>query len=125
MRIKTYFSILLIGIFALSVFMISPSVYAGDYVNLTKAKLGGEFKDQLKSVYEAWDKYAKDAKKMYPEQVAEVQAQITIAEAAAAENDMPKFKKEMKKLKKAPKFLKKLAGKSKTFLSPQGLEGFK
>ena len=119
---KTYFSILLIGIFALSIFMISPSVYAGDYVNLTKAKLGGEFKDQLKAVYTAWDKYAADAKKIYPEQVAEIQAQIAIAEAAAAENDMPKFKKEMKKLKKAPKTLKKLASRTKEYFAPRGLE---
>lgn len=122
MKLKTYFSILLIGIFAFSILMISPVVYAGDYVNLTKVKLGGEYKDQLKAVYVSWDKNAAMAKKMYPLQVAEVQAQIAIAEAAAAENDMPKFKKEMKKLKKAPKFLKKLAGKTKTFLVPQGLE---
>ena len=122
MRMKTYFSILLIGIFALSIFIISPAAYAGDYVNLTKAKLGAQYKDQLKAVYTAWDKYAAMAKKIYPLQVAEVQAQITIAEAAAAENDMTKFKKEMKKLKKAPKFLKKLAGKTKTYFAPRGLE---
>ena len=122
MRLKVFLPLFIIGMFVLGLFMSSPVYAAGDYVKLTKWTLMPEYKDQLKPVYEAWDKYAMTAKKMYPKAVAEIQAQIAITEAAAAEKDMPAFKKEMKKLKKAPKTLKKLAGKAKIYFAPYQME---
>lgn len=122
MRLKVLLSLFIVGLFALGLFVSSPVYAAGDYVRVSKAKLGGAFTSELAPVYKAFDKYAAGAKKMYPKEVADIQAQIAMAEAAAADGDMPAFKKEMKKLKKAPKFLKKLAKKAKLYFAPYNIE---
>ena len=108
------FALLTVFLFA-GLLLMSPVLYAGDYVDTAKVTLRPQFVEKLKPIYEAWDKYAKDAMKLSPDTVAEVQAQIAIAEAAADENDMDAFEKELKKLKNAEKDLKKAASVGKTY----------
>jgi hypothetical protein len=96
--------------------LIMPSLlYAGDYVDTAKVTLRPQYVEKLKPIYDAWDKYAKDAMKLSPDTVAEIQAKIAIAESYADENDMDAFEKEMKKLKSAEKDLKKAASVGKTY----------
>jgi len=112
MRIKAL--VVLIAFVFAGLLLASPALYAGDYVSVAKVELRPQYVDQLKPIYDAWNKYSKDAMLLYADQVAQIQANIAIAESYADENDMDKFKKIMgKELKGADKKLKKFAGKAK------------